>query len=108
MTNHCVFCPDNWDNLDVVLRTSIWAIINPLNPVTEGHVLVIHRTHTNNAAEDPDIASTLMLAAAVYCQANPPGQANIITSIGPDATQTVMHTHVHIVPRRPGDGLKLP
>jgi len=35
-------------------------------------------------------------------------QANIITSIGSAATQTVMHAHIHIVPRAEGDGLKLP
>jgi diadenosine tetraphosphate (Ap4A) HIT family hydrolase len=35
-------------------------------------------------------------------------QANIITSIGPAASQTVMHTHLHIVPRTEGDGLHLP
>lgn len=32
----------------------------------------------------------------------------VITSIGADATQTVFHTHIHVVPRRPGDGLTLP
>lgn len=32
----------------------------------------------------------------------------IITSIGANATQTVRHTHLHVVPRRPGDGLALP
>jgi histidine triad (HIT) family protein len=33
---------------------------------------------------------------------------NLITSGGREATQTVMHAHVHYVPRRRGDGLKLP
>jgi histidine triad (HIT) family protein len=38
--------------------------------------------------------------------ATPP--CNIITSAGTEATQTVFHLHVHIVPREAGDGLELP
>lgn len=34
--------------------------------------------------------------------------ANIITSRGSAATQTVYHLHLHVVPRREGDGLGLP
>jgi histidine triad (HIT) family protein len=30
---------------------------------------------------------------------------NVINSAGGSATQTVMHTHVHLVPRRPGDAM---
>ncbi|ORA23416.1 HIT family protein [Mycobacterium aquaticum] len=108
----CPFCKPNWGNLDIVQK---WmggcvAIVNPLNPVTEGHVLVIHWDHDESAAVDIHSsrrAAMLMAVAADYV--NTQGlQANIITSIGPDATQTVFHTHVHVVPRRPNDGLTLP
>ena len=37
-----------------------------------------------------------------------PPSANLITSIGAAATQTVFHLHVHVVPRHEGDGLLLP
>lgn len=105
----CVFCPDNWDNLDIVEQ---WvdgeiAIVNPLNPVTPGHVLVIHRDHAPNIAEGPlQQAASLMMVAAEWVGNH--DNANIITSIGSAATQTVMHTHVHIIPRREGDYLPLP
>lgn len=33
---------------------------------------------------------------------------NLIINQGPAASQTVEHLHVHYVPRRPNDGLKLP
>lgn len=104
----CVFCHDNWKSLDIVSRPSVHVrIIRPLNPVIDGHVLVIHSEHTTSAADDPDIAAALMWAASYYVAFHEL-QANIITSIGPDATQSVFHTHVHIIPRRPNDGLKLP
>jgi histidine triad (HIT) family protein len=108
----CVFCPDNWDNLDIVSRhtmsTGEYAIVNPLDPVTMGHVLVISAEHTSNAAHKPYQVSGPLFAIACDYADRFIDQANIITSIGPDATQTVMHTHVHVVPRRPNDGLPLP
>lgn len=114
----CVFCPDNWENLDIVqvdyLDAMDVAIINPLEPVTEGHVLVIGSVHTKDASVNPwSVSSRLMSVAGAYVQTrndlyHGEFQANIITSIGPLATQTVFHTHVHIVPRRENDGLPLP
>lgn len=110
----CVFCPTNWPNLDILQGTDgKLIVISPLSPVTPGHVLVISADHTPSAAEDTgdhdayQVAADLMYIAAQWVR-NHDIQANIITSIGPDATQTVMHTHVHVVPRRPDDGLVLP
>jgi diadenosine tetraphosphate (Ap4A) HIT family hydrolase len=112
----CVFCPANWLNLDIVQTIDDnFAVVNPLDPVTEGHVLLICGTHTQDAADantgtDVDgfkVAADLMYLAGQYVW-NHRLQANIITSIGPHATQTVMHTHVHIVPRRENDKLMLP
>jgi diadenosine tetraphosphate (Ap4A) HIT family hydrolase len=120
----CVFCPENWDNLDIladqtVIRSKthsrepavkIIAFVRPLNPVTPGHLLVIHREHTDNAADGlkgPTYASECMHFAAGYVRKQGL-QANIITSIGEAATQTVFHTHLHVIPRTPNDGLLLP
>lgn len=105
----CPFCPENWRGLNIVCANDeqTMAIIEPLDPVVDGHLLAIHRLHTPNAASNPRIAGDLMAYAADYvrdfCES-----ANIITSIGPAATQTVTHTHIHIVPREEGDGLPLP
>jgi histidine triad (HIT) family protein len=78
--------------------------IVPLNPVVQGHVLVIPRRHVNHACENVTVTATTMAHAAEL--AEPP--CNIITSAGAEATQTVMHLHVHIVPRQANDGLPLP
>jgi histidine triad (HIT) family protein len=104
----CVFCPSNWVNLDHRGQPiPNILIVNPLNPVTPGHVLVVHGLHTKDAAENGAIAAQLMYQAAEWVRRKGI-QANIITSVGSAATQTVFHTHVHIVPRREGDGLPLP
>jgi histidine triad (HIT) family protein len=79
----------------------------PLNPVTPGHLLVVSRVHLETPVSSPYITGKLMdLAAQITARLNT--DANIITSSGPAATQTVRHCHLHIVPRHAGDGLKLP
>ncbi len=80
--------------------------IEPLNPVTSGHLLVLPRKHVADASVDPVLTGMVMKRAAEVLTPHP--AANIITSIGAEATQTVFHLHVHVVPRRPGDGLHLP
>lgn len=81
-------------------------VIEPLNPVVPGHRLVIPVRHVANAAVNQAVAADVMRGAATV--AFRMGDCNIITSVGEAATQTVMHLHVHVVPRNPGDGLKLP
>lgn len=78
----------------------------PLNPVTRGHLLVVPLRHVRDAAEDPFLTGHVMVLASRL--AAKMGDCNLITSVGPAATQTVLHLHIHVVPRRPGDGLMLP
>jgi diadenosine tetraphosphate (Ap4A) HIT family hydrolase len=114
----CVFCPGNWKNLVDACRHNSYKygrewvdvrVIHPLEPVTPGHVLVICSLHTDNAAvtNHYSLSGILMHEAVKYVD-NMDYEANIITSIGPSATQTVMHTHIHVVPRTLNDGLLLP
>lgn len=79
--------------------------IVPLNPVTEGHLLVIPKVHVADVGHDPYVSAATMkraaqLAAAQWC--------NVITSRGWVATQSVFHLHLHLVPRAEGDLLSLP
>lgn len=87
--------------------------IRPLNPVTDGHLLVIPREHVESFFSSPNVSAATMRRAASLGHGmeswEPFGEdANIITSIGPLATQTIKHLHVHVVPRRADDGLLLP
>jgi histidine triad (HIT) family protein len=74
--------------------------------VTDGHLLVVPTVHVRDATQDPGVTAFTMAAAAEL--AKEAGPCNIITSAGAEATQTVFHLHLHIVPRREGDGLTLP
>lgn len=72
------------------------------------HLLVIPRRHARSALEDPHGAGVAMRRAAQLGRRMRVGSCNFITSCGACATQTVEHTHVHLVERVPGDGLALP
>jgi histidine triad (HIT) family protein len=86
-------------------------VIEPVLPVTPGHALVVPRRHVADALEDPALTGDVVRLAAVYARSlrlSGVEACNIITSVGPEATQSVFHLHVHVVPRREGDGLPLP
>lgn len=81
----------------------------PLNPVTEGHTLVIPRVHVTDFAADPEVSAATMHRAAEAAKAiRPYGPMNMITSWGREASQSVPHLHLHLVPRAENDGLALP
>jgi len=81
--------------------------IVPLEPVTEGHTLVLPKAHTKDFTTSMDGLLWAMVGAAKLAR-KMGGDVNLITSRGPAATQSVFHLHLHLVPRREGDGLALP
>jgi histidine triad (HIT) family protein len=81
--------------------------IVPRGPVVPGHVLVIPREHVTDFADDPVVsATTTYRASELAAETDQP--MNLITSRGREATQSVFHLHVHLVPRAENDGLALP
>jgi len=81
---------------------------SPLSPVTPGHFLVVPRLHVSHALASPGLAGRTLKFAGYLANQMDLDAVNFITSAGRDATQTVFHLNVHIIPRRPGDGLALP
>lgn len=83
-----------------------------INPASEGHALVIPKEHAMNvhSISDTAIAATVKtakkVAAAVDKTLNPEG-LNLVQCNGPAAAQSVMHFHMHVLPRANGDELKL-
>jgi histidine triad (HIT) family protein len=102
----CVFCEIVAERAPAVFvrRWTDAVAIVPLEPVVDGHVLVLPRVHVPDATDHPETTALVMRRAASL--AVPP--CNLITSAGREATQSVFHLHVHIVPRRENDGLALP
>lgn len=82
--------------------------IAPNNP---GHTLVIPKVHSRNVfdiSEDTWIAlmRTVRMLAPIIKEAAGADGININMNNDAAAGQVVFHTHVHIIPRHEGDGLK--
>lgn len=83
-----------------------------INPANDGHCLAISKSHFEDLYEAADgevgkVAETARkLAKAVRDAVNPDG-LNLIQSNGPGAAQSVMHFHIHVLPRKLGDELKI-
>jgi diadenosine tetraphosphate (Ap4A) HIT family hydrolase len=77
-------------------------------PVAEGHTLVVPKRHVASLFDlsDEEQAAVWRLAAVVRAklmtELHPDG-FNIGINDGQAAGQTVMHAHVHVIPRRKGD-----
>ena len=83
-----------------------------INPANEGHALVIPKEHSADvyAVSDAAISSSVIaaknVAIAIQKTLRPDG-INLLQCNGPAAAQSVLHFHLHVLPRREGDELKL-
>ncbi|MCB2189387.1 MAG: HIT family protein [Deltaproteobacteria bacterium] len=81
-----------------------------INPVTPGHTLVIPKNHTANLWEitPGDLAGVHQAAqkvARAMKAALKPAGIFLAQLNGEAAGQIIMHYHVHLIPRNPGDPL---
>lgn len=109
----CPFCEivrrDDPDAREVYRDQTVVAFF-PLEPATLGHTLLVPRQHISNIwcldeATAAHLARvTVRLSNAIRRALHPEG-LNVIQSNGDAATQTVLHLHVHLVPRWEGDAV---
>lgn len=104
--NDCIFCDLSKIN-GVISYDQERVIFKPPHPVVEGHICIAPIQHVADFTENPHISGRIMEIAAAEA-ARLGGDFNLVTSKGAAATQSVMHLHVHLIPRRSGDGLQLP
>lgn len=82
-----------------------------IQPISPGHVLVVPKNHSNDLLEAnaDDLKGLLEIVAKItpaILRATGASGFNVGVNTGKDAGQLVMHTHIHIIPRRAGDGLR--
>jgi len=83
-----------------------------INPVHDGHCLVIPKAHYATVFDIPAeaIAATAQVTARVAKAVNAavrPDGLNLIQANGPGAGQSVGHFHFHVFPRRLNDGVAI-
>lgn len=83
-----------------------------INPANEGHALVIPKEHAADvhsvsaAAITATVLTAQKVAGAIGRTLDPAG-LNLLQCNGPAAAQSVLHFHMHVLPRREGDELRL-
>src|SRR2546428_2441773 len=107
----CVFCCIVAGEIpaEIVLREPEVVAFLDVQPLADGHVLVVPRAHVA-LLEDLEPAAADALLRAVVRLARPVREAlgaagtTIGVNNGEATGQTIPHVHVHIVPRWEGDG----
>jgi len=107
----CIFCRIVGGEIpaEVVTREPEVTAFLDVQPLADGHVLVVPRAHVARV-EDLEPAAADALFRAVVRLAGPVREAlgaagtTIGINNGDVTGQTIPHVHVHIVPRREGDG----
>lgn len=84
-----------------------------VEPVTQGHLLVVPRTHAGGLeALNEELGARVFqvahrLARALYRSGLPCEGVNMFLADGRAAFQEVFHVHLHVLPRTPADGFRI-
>jgi histidine triad (HIT) family protein len=109
----CVFCKivaGEIPSIKVYEDKDVVAFLD-IQPVSVGHTLIIPKEHSDNLGEMTDEGiCPLFLAAqkvskALKAALDIPAY-NLVVNVGEGAGQIIHHTHVHVIPRYPDDGLE--
>lgn len=104
----CPFCGKDAIKAAVAQKGAVVAI-KDRHPVTPGHLLIIPLRHTPDyfsmtPREHRDALDLIRELKINISMADPAVTGfNVGANCGEDAGQTIMHAHIHLIPRRSGD-----
>ncbi len=107
----CIFC--KLANGDIPTNTLYeddhFRVILDAGPATKGHCLILPKDHYQDLFELPEetAGQVIRLAKKMAVQLKDKLHAdglNLVQNNGSAAGQTVMHFHLHLIPRYNGDG----
>ena len=105
--NNCIFCSK--EKLNIIYEDDIFYVIRDAYPVTTDHTLIILNEHNKTYFDLRDKDIVQLNNIIKFQKDSLIGKDNSITGFniginqGETAGQTVMHLHIHLIPRRNGD-----
>lgn len=106
----CTFCQliDN-GSAQWVLRGPVTSAFATPHPLAPGHSLVVPTVHYTSLFDVPTdvlsaVTTTVQVVAAAMRTALGADGVNILRASGPGSEQSVLHLHMHVVPRWADDG----
>ena len=110
----CIFCKivAGTAGAHELYRDAATLAFMDIHPANEGHCLVIPQAHLATVFEMPPeafsaVGATVAKVARAVNEALLPGGMSLVQANGALAGQTVAHVHVHVLPRREGDNLRM-
>ncbi|MDN6900071.1 HIT family protein [Oenococcus sicerae] len=102
----CIFC--HRETLKLVLENKLAVAFYDIHPVNKGHLLIIPKAHRENyfsltKEEFLAIDELIHKGKEMLDQKFGPAGYNIGVNVGEYGGQTVMHCHIHLIPRYIGD-----
>lgn len=111
MSENCIFCKIANGEIPskTIFEDEDVRVILDLGPATKGHALVIPKQHYENLFELPEenAMNVMKIAKQQAAKMKAALQAdgfNLVQNNGETAGQTVMHFHMHLIPRYADDG----
>ena len=106
--DECIFCDIKKLNSQIIYEDEIWVAILDNYPVSRGHALLIPKRHCETYFDLNEIELFTLNEAINYVRKildkdYAPNGYNIGINCGKVAGQSVMHCHIHIIPRYEGD-----
>ena len=104
----CQFCPPHVES-KITERNKTAVAIRDEYPVTTGHMLVVPTRHSKDffsmtSQEREDALNLIRYLKSKTIEEDPSVVGfNVGTNCGIAAGQSVMHAHIHLIPRREGD-----
>ena len=112
---HCPFCDiiRGAGEVSVCYEDAVSMAFMDIQPVNDGHVLVVPREHYARLEDLPRALGLHLYQVAtqlipVVQQVAGTRDMNIVVNSGSLAGQDVHHFHVHLIPRCPDDGFDVP
>lgn len=114
MADDCIFCKivNKEVPADIVYEDDNFIGFLDANPIIEGHTLVIPKKHFKTLLDMPSSLGNEMLEAIkkVTLKLIKDGKAegfNVLMNNFEISGQVVPHAHIHIFPRKKGDGIDI-
>lgn len=108
----CVFCRIVAKEIpaSIVYETPYVVSFLDVNPLADGHLIVIPREHYSRLDELPlevgkEVLGVLPALGKALISVTGAAGYNLLQNNGEAAGQVVSHLHFHLVPRNDGDGL---
>ncbi len=111
--NDCIFCRivNKEISADIIEENDNFIAIPDKNPIIDGHSLIISKKHFENIMHMPSSLSDEMISLAKKVAEKKLKKDaegfNLIINNGKSAGQIINHIHLHIVPRKKGDNIKI-